>query len=265
MKKILFFITALAAASIWFTACDKVEPDNRLIYVEPTQVSRAVLIEDFTGQRCVNCPKASEEIEQLQAEYGDSIVIAVAIHSGPFGKTVKGEPTPLYTATGDEYFNAWGVDAQPIGAIDRLGAFEYTDWQAGVKYELAKEAPVSILIDNAYDEATATTDIDIQLIGLDSTGVTGKLQVWLIEDSIVDYQYMPDGSVNDNYMHMHVFRTSVNDTWGDNITVAHGDVKTMAYSQQLDAAWIPRHCSIIAFVYDDTGVKQVAKAKIINN
>ena len=72
--------------AVLMTSCDEVETQDRLIYVEPPEVSRAVLIEDFTGQYCVNCPRATEEIERLVEEYGDTTVIAVAIHSGPFSK-----------------------------------------------------------------------------------------------------------------------------------------------------------------------------------
>ena len=103
MKRINTIILVLLGI-VLFTSCDKVPLNERLIYVEPPEVGRAVLIEDYTGQYCVNCPRATEEIERLVEEYGDSVVIAVAIHSGPFSKQ-KGEPSPLYTELGDMYFN----------------------------------------------------------------------------------------------------------------------------------------------------------------
>jgi len=264
MKKTYHHLLAAACAVLTLAACDNVEPKDRATYVAPPPVSRAVLIQDFTGQRCVNCPKATEEIHSLQEEFGDTTVIAVAIHSGPFGKTVKGEPTPLYTSTGDEYFNYWGLESQPIGVIDYLYAVEYTDWGAGIRYELQQESPISLTVENTYDEATSSVSIDVQVIGLDASGVSGKVQVWLLEDSIIDYQLMPDGSTDEHYVHNHVFRTSVNDAWGDNLSVDYGEVKTVTYSQQLDAAWVPRQCSIVAFMYDENGVKQVTKKKIIN-
>ena len=84
MKKIYFL--SLLAAALLLISCDEVSSSKRLIYVEPPEVGRAVLIEDYTGQYCVNCPKASQEIERLLEQYGDTTVIAVAIHSGPFSK-----------------------------------------------------------------------------------------------------------------------------------------------------------------------------------
>ena len=116
MKKITYILLLALTA---LCACDEVSPDKRLTYVEPPEVKRAVLIEDYTGQYCVTCPRATEEIERLIEEYGDSVVIAVAIHSGPFGK-LKGVPSPLFTELGDQYFNTWGLSAQPVGLVDRL-------------------------------------------------------------------------------------------------------------------------------------------------
>ena len=246
--------------------CDEVSVSDRLIYVEPPQVSRAVLIEDYTGQYCVNCPRATEEIERLIEQYGDSIVIAVAIHSGPFGKS-KGEPSPLYTEVGDMYFNTWGMSAQPIGLIDRLFGstpFSYTDWAGGVNYEVAIEPPVSFLTDIDYDAETRDAAIEVQTIGLDSALVSGKLQVWLVEDSIDSFQLMPDGSREEHYNHMHVFRASVNDPWGDALSVSHGQVAVKNYELKLDPAWVPEHCSVVTFLYDDSGVHQVAKKKLID-
>ena len=247
-------------------ACDEVSVNERLIYVEPPQVSRAVLIEDYTGQYCVNCPRATEEIERLIEQYGDSIVIAVAIHSGPFGKS-KGEPSPRYTEVGDMYFNTWGMSAQPIGLIDRLFGstpFSYTDWAGGVNYEVAIEPPVSFLTDIDYDAETRDAAIEVQTIGLDSALVSGKLQVWLVEDSIDSFQLMPDGSREEHYNHMHVFRASVNDPWGDALSVSHGQVAVKNYELKLDPAWVPEHCSVVTFLYDDSGVHQVAKKKLID-
>ena len=265
MKK-LYYIFLMWAALGLMVACDEVSVNDRLIYVEPPQVSRAVLIEDYTGQYCVNCPRATVEIERLIEQYGDSIVIAVAIHSGPFGKS-KGEPSPLYTEVGDMYFNTWGMSAQPIGLIDRLFGstpFSYTDWAGGVNYEVAIEPPVSFLTDIDYDSETRDAAIEVQTIGLDSALVSGKLQVWLVEDSIDSFQLMPDGSREEHYNHMHVFRASVNDPWGDALSVSHGQVAVKNYELKLDPAWVPEHCSVVTFLYDDSGVHQVAKKKLID-
>ncbi len=260
-----FFYTILTLTAVLMTSCDEMDPQDRLIYVEPPQVSRAVLIEDFTGQYCVNCPRATEEIERLVEEYGDTTVIAVAIHSGPFSKN-QGAYTPLYTAQGDEYFSHWGLSAQPVGLVDRLFSstpFDYTDWAGAVNYELEKKAPVSIMVEAEMDGGDDLCHANVEVIGLDSALVKGKLQVWLVEDSIDSFQLMPNGGREEHYNHMHVFRATLNGAWGDDISVNHGQVVQKSYTLPMDAAWKPQHCSIVAFVYDEEMVKQVVKSKLI--
>ena len=262
MKRL--FYTILTLVAVLMTSCDEVDPQDRLIYVEPPQVSRAVLIEDFTGQYCVNCPRATEEIERLVEEYGDTAVIAVAIHSGPFSKNQNGY-TPLYTPQGDEYFSHWGLSAQPVGLVDRLFSaypFDYTDWAGAVNYELGNKAPVSIMVEASKQENSDDYLADVQVIGLDSALVMGKLQLWLVEDSIDSFQLMPGGGREEHYNHMHVFRASVNGAWGDDISLNHGQVAQKGYSFPMDPAWKPQHCSIVAFVYNDEGVQQVVKSKL---
>lgn len=264
MKK--FHYILLLSAVLLAVSCDKVSLDDRLTYVEPPEVGRAVLIEDFTGQYCVNCPRATEEIERLVEQYGDSVVIAVAIHSGPFSKQ-KGVPSPLYTEVGDQYFSHWGLSAQPVGLVDRIYdglPFSFTDWGAGVNYEISFEAPVSFIMNTGYDIETGHAEVEVQTIGLDSLPVSGRLQVWLVEDSIDSFQLMPDGSTTEHYNHMHVFRASVNDMWGDEVHVTHGQVAINRYDIPLDPAWVLEHCSLVTFLYDDSGVKQVAKRKLTN-
>ena len=65
MRKIIY--TALVAFGL--IACDNIAEEDRLIYEPLPEVNRSVLIEDFTGQRCVNCPTAADEIQKLQKEY----------------------------------------------------------------------------------------------------------------------------------------------------------------------------------------------------
>lgn len=260
-------MTIATLAALALTSCEEVSQDERLTFVEPPQVERAVLIEDYTGQYCVNCPRATDEIHRLVETYGDSVVIAVAIHSGPFSK-LKGEPTPLYTEVGDQYFAKWNLSAQPIGLVDRLFGsmpFNYTDWAGGVNYELAYKAPVSLLTATTFDRQTRDATVQVQTVGLDSARVSGKLQVWLIEDSIDSFQSMPDGSIQEHYNHMHVFRASVNDMWGDDVSVGHGEVAVRDYGIKIDPSWVPEHCSIVTFLYDADGVRQVSKTKLLKS
>lgn len=255
------FLPATIALCL-LAACSNIDDDERLIYVKPAAVSRAVLIEDFTGQLCLNCPYATNIIDSLIAAYGDTAVIAVGIHSGPLAFAGnKKYPVGLRTDIGDEYYSYWQIDHQPQGMVNRQGTSEYTDWQALVYTAIQQQAPLKLLAQAAYDEAERTLDISLQAIGTEGD-TEGYMQVWLTEDSIEAVQIMPDGSYDTQYIHNHVFRDAVNGTWGETTSITEGDTTYFSYSYTVDEEWVAEHLSIVAFVYNGEGVQQVISLKI---
>lgn len=246
-------------------SCSHIDEDERLIYVKPAEVARFVLIEDFTGQNCLNCPKATETIHQLQEVYGSDSVIAVAIHSGDFGfmRGDRNRPYPLTTTLGDEYFQHWGLSAQPVGMVNRRPASDYADWGTQVHEERAKFSRVNLAAQVEYDEATRKADITVSALGTDGT-VDGKLQLWLTEDSITSGQRMPDGTWNAEYLHNHVLRAAVNGAWGTDFPIEEGETRdeTFTYTIPEDKDWVPEHLHVVAFIYTDAGVEQVVAEKV---
>ncbi len=240
-------------------ACSHIDEADRLIYVKPDPVQRCVLLEDFTGQRCINCPRGTEVIEQLQQEYGDSILISVGIHSGPLGFAGNNTIIGLATDVGNEYYNHWQLEYQPVGLVNRHGAVNYTDWPAAVKTELSRPAPLSMKAEVSIQD----NEVGIRLTMTGTDGSTkGKLQVWLVEDGITAMQLMPDGSANSQYVHNHVFRVAVNGTWGEDFELQEGETKTTNHTQVVDPSWNPANLNVVAFVYNNQGVLQAVKGKI---
>ena len=235
--------------------CDHFPEAERLIYEKPEPAQRVVLIEDFTGQRCPNCPKATEVIEQLQETYGDAVV-AVGIHGGQLAFAGNAKVVGLKTDTGDEYNNHWKLTTWPMGLIDRRGPLNYPEWVDVVKEELAKPAPLRLNGVIIVDDDAVT--IDLLAEGTDGT-VTGKLQVWLLEDGIQTLQLMPDGTANQTYIHNHVFRTAVNGTWGEDFSIKEGEKVERTFTQALEPTWNEEKLSVVAFVYNDSGVQQAVK------
>lgn len=261
----LIYSTALCALAFAFAACNDISEDERFIYVKPADVNRAVLLEDFTGQLCSNCPTAANEIENLVKQYGDTAVIAVGIHSGPMGFEGFGDNIGLLTETGDEYFYHWGITTQPAGIINRSsGILEWSEWATSVRNEISKQASLSMEVNNVYDESGRTLDISVSSLGTSGT-TNGKLQVWLVEDGITAFQTMLDGSENMNYVHNHVFRAAVNGTWGDDFNLGEGESVTNTFTYNIPTDWNPENVSVVAFVYNDSGVQQVVKSAIMNN
>ncbi|MBQ8051368.1 MAG: Omp28 family outer membrane lipoprotein [Bacteroidaceae bacterium] len=245
-------------------SCSHIDEDERLIYVKPAEVARRVLIEDFTGQRCINCPTATLTIADLKEAYGEDNVVAVAFHSGPFGSTARGVRYPMTTDIGEEYFAHWGLSSQPVGIVNRQGPSDYSDWGTLVHEAMNKPARLGISLSTQYDEGTNTIGIDVETLGADGT-IDGKLQLWLTEDGITAFQYMPDGTTNQEYQHNHVFRDAVNGAWGTDFHLEEGESKQESFSYVIpeDKTWVPANMHVVAFVYTDQGVEQVVAEPVV--
>ncbi len=245
-----------------FVSCSHIDESEQLIYVKPAAISRAVLIEDFTGQRCVNCPNATATIAQLQASYPEGSVVAVAIHSGDFARSLRGTPYPFLTEIGDEYYNYWHLDHQPVGMVNRQSPSEYSEWGTQVYNQLQQKASLELSIIPFFEEDSRNLSISVEGYGRDGD-VDGKLQLWLTEDSLVAFQIMPDGNTNREYVHNHVFRTAVNGAWGTDFSTREGEYTEMEFQYSLPDDWDARHIHVVAFVYTDNGVEQVVEDSLI--
>ena len=60
MKKI--FPLIVASVAMFLSSCANVDEGDRYIKVESSDAKRAVLVEEFTGQKCINCPEAHEQL-----------------------------------------------------------------------------------------------------------------------------------------------------------------------------------------------------------
>lgn len=252
----------MAAAS-----CSNIDEGDRLIYVKPAEVGRAILIEDFTGQRCINCPTGTEIINGIVDTYGEDNVIAVGIHSGPLGFAGNSKTVGLMTDTGNEYYTRWDKEnkmGQPWVIFNRKTSPDshYNNWAAMVGTIISEKANLSVKIANAYDAATRTLTTTVGADGVNGT-VNGKLQVWIVEDGVKALQMMPDGKSNKEYIHNHVFRAAVNGTWGEDVTVKEGETTTKQYQYVLPEAWNADNIAVVAFVYNDGGVENVAKKHLV--
>lgn len=267
--KNLFLGVATAAMAMAAASCSNIDEGDRLIYVKPAEVERAVLIEDLTGQRCLNCPTGTDIINGIVETYGEDNVIAVGIHCGPLGFAGSSKRVGLMTVTGDEYYTYWAKGTnleQPSAIFNRKKgpSTSLNNWAAEVGLIISEKANLSVDIANAYDAKTRKLTTKVGAFGVNGT-VSGKLQVWIVEDGIKAMQMMPDGSANQEYVHNHVFRAAVNGTWGEEVTVKEGETTSKDYSYVLPETWNAENISVVAFVYNDNGVENVAKKHIVEH
>ena len=257
-----FYIVLLVVVAL-LTGCDSVGSDERLIEIPAATVQRNVLVEDFTGQRCIFCPAASEAIAEQQKLYGADKLIAVAFHAGPLAIKSTAGFVGLRTDVGDTYYKYWLVPNVPKAIINRRGGVLAKDAWAGRIYdEFAQTTTVNIDLKCLYVTATRQVEIETDLKTL-AEDVKGKLQLWLVEDSIVAPQLFPNNKVDKEYVHNHVFRAAINGEWGTELTLSTKSVHKEKTTYTLPDGVVPKNAWIVGFFYNDSGVLQAVRQKVL--
>ncbi len=261
IKKLLM-LAALPAALLSLAACDEVAEGDRYIELPQVTAQRTVLLEEFTGQDCVNCPAAHEVIESLLAQYGDAL-ISVSIHGGHFGIPISRKG--LMQPEGDEYVTYWGAETFPSGVVNRAGGVQSMDaWAASIRNLVEQPSSLSIAVEAHPSADGSQIDITTTLDPLDD--LQGKLQLWITESNIVARQRNAEGEWVPDYVHNHVYRASVNGTWGEDVALSEGVHKTLSHSiavrAETNETWNVANLHVVAFVYNDSGVLQAAQCSV---
>lgn len=285
MKAFKLGITLILGA-FSFLSCDKIDKPIQTSSTTPTDtnnvvLTRKVLLEDYTGHQCGNCPAAALVAENLYKQ-NNGKVIAIAIHAGFFTKTNATYPTSYTNTVGNDWdgvsgFNVSGT-GNPNGMVNRKdfggGVIQKeSKWPASVASALLEPYILGIELTRTYDAATRKLNITATSKFKVAYPNPTKLSVVLTEDSIIgdqkDYSKTPDHVPN--YVFMHMLRGAVNGSWGETIKTteaAANDVITKTYSNfDINNNFNDKHIYVIAFVYDETTkeVLQVEKIKLRAN
>ncbi len=243
-------------------------------YSDSNTTKRIILIEEFTGHTCTNCPDGAREVQRIDSIYKPQI-IPVGIHAGYFAKP-HNPPDTAYltdfrTTEGEIYngsagFDVWGNPSAMISRIVFNGnkVLPKGDWEnaaISIKNDLPK---ASVEITNWYNDSLRCLKSRTKIKWLNSTSGNYKLQVYLIEDHIKDWQL--DGAYNNpNYDHRHVLRKSLNGTWGSDISISNAnDTASFDFYLNINPKWKSDDCEIISFIYNSSTyeVIQASEAEV---
>jgi len=278
--KNLYFIFCFFALCM-MTSCEEVPPDvsrmgggntggqNDDLADQPRQV----IIEEFTGVACIQCPAGSEAIEDLLDIHGTNLV-AVSIHSS-FNFSVP-HPESLYDFRTDDGDNLLNHIGSPIGfptaSVNRK-LFEgendlqagRADWPGFIAVELAEEPRVKIGVETIYDD-NRSLDINVTLLLADNilAEEDPRITIMITENNVVDHQLTPESSPDTqaDYKHKHVLRDIVTNFDGDPITesLTAGSLVELDFSYNLSADWVAEECEVVVLVHGNGEVKDVFQA-----
>ncbi len=297
MKKILL---AAGIGALAITSCKEKPPyinlsattvaakvdTTYLLATVPVADPHQILVENFTGATCSNCPAAHDVLHALDSTYAGRLNI-VSLYIKNFSQTnpPEGAKYDFRTQGATDIMNSVfpGIGAMPCAGIDRLpigDASTYGNgnligrnlWNTVVADRVNTNDSINLTLTSTYDAASRNATINLKVTYLEPTSVAQYFSIVVVEDSFVDVQEYPT-FFDTAYEFNNIYRGSVTTgAFGESIlpamaTKVKGTVYDVTYTYHVDAAWNPAHCRLVAFVNKDAAsgginVYQSAHAKL---
>ncbi|MFM9422033.1 MAG: hypothetical protein RIR06_494 [Bacteroidota bacterium] len=274
MKNILLF---LGLVGLTFHSCDVIEEPVRIEknpYLEntygpapsfsiPTEATKNVLVEEYTGHLCGFCPEATALVLALDETLGNRMV-TVSIHAGTLAEPSPGLFSSDYrTEAGDLYWAQLGGGLNPSARIDRVGGltnFYYLDpgnpdsWQSIINSQLNVSTPVALQGIADYIPNDNKINIHINSHFVESYSGSLNLVVLLVENHIISPQedYTATPSEVEDYEHEHVLRTAVTEPMGNALITAPnaGTSITKSFTVPVSSTWNGQNMAVVAYLLD---------------
>ena len=242
----------------------------------PVAQATNVLIEDFTGVKCPNCPRAQGVAKKLMSDYPGRVFV-MAMHPG---KGLLASLTSPFKKPGDDHNSKYdfrteeaadiltflgGTSQLPIGSINRTlynsePSILIVDpkWSGKVSEKLATSSIVNIETfgtKGVYYVDANTIRINVKLTYTSASTDSQFVSIAIIEDSLIDCQ--EDGTVvNENYLHNHILRRMITPTTGSQLkaSIIPGRVfeKTYDYQMAINETWKIENLKLVVFVHNGT-------------
>lgn len=255
---IKYIFLTIIVASVF--SCDVIDPNNYMepidIEVDTTEVlenKRVVLIEEFTGHRCPNCPGAAAEAHKLQQLYPGKVVV-MCIHSGFYAMPMGLEfSNDFRTPEGDSICNHFSPSTFPNSTFCRMlvdGNYlvAYQDWETLVEEVINQDAIANVKVkDITINENTIDIKVDTKISS--ESSINANVCAFIVESKIIAPQANGD-SVDETFEHNHMLRGAFAGAWGTSILGLGVDSKS--FSIDINPEWNLDNCSIIAYVYNSS-------------
>lgn len=285
MKK-AYWILWIVVLGTSFIACDKVNnpyETSATVGTDTTseEVKRKVIIEDYTGHTCGNCPGAALTAGSLYDLYPGQVIV-MAIHAGFFAEPYGGGAkytTDFRTTAGDTYNTDFSVSGNPIGMVSRTEVdgqrvISPSAWGTAIASLVESTPDFDIRLKSDYNSSNRTVTIDIETEVVNEVIGNYNMVVSMVEDSIVDWQKNYSGTGDpafpspdaEFYVHNHVLRDVVNSSYGESVIVGsgkEGEVLTKSYTYTLHSDWKHNHCHIVGYIIN-METKEIVQAEEIS-
>ncbi|WP_420187946.1 Omp28 family outer membrane lipoprotein [Bacteroides pyogenes] len=265
MKTNLKYVIAYTALLLSAGACEQIGNNERWTPEEenllPEKERSTVLVEEYTGQNCINCPTAAAELKKISGSYPKN-VITVSMHAARTGQVREELASEAADAYAAEYDIPGSVPGILINRRNLSGEGKYSQkkalWSSLIRRAVNTKAGYRIDL-SAEQTAGKKFDIKVAAFSLQEKAASAKLgiQLWAVEDIRAE-QMLPAGKKTD-YFHHNVLRGALNGNSGADYTLGKTYHVQVALPETVKEA---SNAKIIAFLFDrDT--KEVYEAAIV--
>jgi len=243
MKKILL---ALAFASTSLVA---------QTVVSTTPQNKKVLLEEFTGTGCPNCPGGHTMAANILAANPGNVFV-VAHH--PIGSNYTTNdpmkhafPSAFYAmpyiSSTSRFMPSATLSRRSWDANGRISGV--ADWTSRTNTIKAESAPVNVGVIATYNSANKILTVTVEAYFTSSVTANTTINAFLTQDGITATQ--SGGSGGSSYVHNHVFREAFTAQWGNAISTptTSGSFKTYTYTfDNSSKNYDMTKCEVVAFV-----------------
>jgi len=245
---------------------------NDTTFNDTTISNRVVLIEDFTGHKCPNCPAATDLAEQLKADNPGKVEVVAIHNSGNFSEPDDKFPADYRTDAGRNLREEFKIAGFPAGLINRQewnNAFRVglAQWENNVNTKLQDatymELNFSVKSMNIYNTDTRVLRVIPNITSLIDEDGEIFFTVYILENNIVSPQEDsrdPNSPIID-YTHKHLLRSSFpvdeigvkifeNPRNGNSYSTSLNSTDELRF--ELDSGWIPENCEVSYLIYNRT-------------
>jgi hypothetical protein len=258
MKRSHFFILSIGILLASFYQCDRIEnPIPRKfgtlnwdlfpggdsadydwpVWTTNSNTLQNVLLEDYTGHTCTNCPSAAEEATAIEDANGGRVVV-VSVHasttSGFQVPAPPSYPTDFRTPEGNEYATAMNISFNPAGTVNRIATggnyFQFfSDWNNSVLSELTKSPKFNLQLQHNYFEQTNGLFVHTESEVLSDVAGDYNVVIMLCRKKVIAPQ-AGQGTTYYEYEHHNVFSGCINGTWGTNVVEGSAQAGSKVYN-----------------------------------
>lgn len=244
------------------------------VFTTNSNTNRNVLIEDYTGHHCPNCPDAAEVAANIEAANSERVFVA-SIHTGPGGDgffqdisldcsdpendycyDFRTTESNLY---GVEFGTGFGFLGNPSGNINRItfGTDMFSNhatWTANTATTLTdNDLKVNLQAESNYYAASNGVYLHVQSEFLEDLTGDYSIVTYVIQNQIIEDQDSSGIHVH-HYHHHNVFIGCIDgEAWGHSIggtDPVSGTTNQTDYSYVIPTGIAPSDIHFLTYIYD---------------